>query len=519
LTAPAAADSLATLGTSAGIGESYFKLVISSSQGQSFSYDELNPGVRILTASLNPSSKHYVGKILNTNPDKFQEMQHLLYVDLAVENEIATVASVAVLSGTADLSASGGDKTTPFRNLFGKFNTRYTAPRTPAMISQPFGSVEYDLFHFETISDGDATNEVYKVSIANIRKSLDPANLFGTFDVQVRRFTDVDSLPEILEVYPDCNLNPKDENYIARKIGDKKVYFNFDTTSTDEQRLIVEGKYPNRSSRIRIVMNEGVENQTVPSESLPFGFRGIPVLKTADALTDDNLVVLKDRNGVSLGSSNIRLAGITSAATPLSASVLPPLPFRFKVTRGAVDSSGTGYIGRPGQTERADSRYYWGVKFERLPLEATVTNAVLNSNVSDVANPLIKGYAKFQGIQKLDTLVTGSAADEFNNNKFTLARVALSNQLVGGQITDVTGTAKEHMLEAAYLRNAIPSSVDYTVYDSVCSIGSRSSTSSARCSTADSMVSTSLTATTGFSMIVRPPPIPAVRLVTHSLAA
>lgn len=465
--APAAPDSLATLGTSAGIGESYFKLVISSSQGQSFSYDELKPGVRILTASLNPASKHYIGKILNTNPDKFQETQHLLYVDLPVENEIATVASVAILSGTAGTSASGGDKTTPYRNLFGKFNTRYTTPKTPAIISQPFGSVEYDLFHFETVSDGDATNEEYKVSIANIRKSLDPANLFGTFEVQIRRFSDVDSLPEILEVYPNCNLNPKSDDYIARKIGDKKVYFNFDTTNDGEQRLIVEGKYPNRSSRIRIVMNESVENQTIPDAALPFGFRGIPVLKTADSLTDDNLTVLKDSNGVELGSSNIRLSGITSAATPLSASILPPLPLRFKVTRGAVDSAGTGFIGSPGQTERADNRYYWGVKFERLPLETTVANAVLNSNVSDVPNPLIKGYAKFQGIQKLDTLVTGSAADEFNNNKFTLARVALSNQLVGGQITDVTGTAKEHMLEAAYLRNSIPSAVDYTVYDSV----------------------------------------------------
>lgn len=465
--APAAADSLATLGDAAGIGESYFKLVISSSQGNTFSYDENFSGVRILTASLNPNSKHYVGKILNTNPDKFQTTQHLLYIDLPVENELATVSSVAILSGTSGTSASGGDKNTPFRNLFGKFNTRYTSPRTPSIISQPYGSAEYDLFHFETISDGDATNEEFKISIANIRKSLDPANPFGTFDVQVRRFYDVDTNPEILEVYPACSLNPRSDDYIAKKIGDKKVYFNFDTTTDDEQRLIVEGKYPNRSIRIRVVMNGSVENQTVPSDVLPFGFRGIPVLKTSDSLTDDKLVVVKDRFNVALGSENVRLTGITSAATPLTASILPPLPMRFKVTRGAVDDTGVGFIGRQGPSERADNRFYWGVKFERLPLESTVTNAVLNSNVSDVPNPLIKGYAKFQGIQKLDTLVTGSAADEFNNNKFTLARVALSNQLVGGQITDVTGTAKEHMLEAAYLRNAIPSSVDYTVYDSV----------------------------------------------------
>ena len=466
--APAAADSLATLGGTAFLGEPYFKLVISSSQGQTFSYDELKPGVRILTASLNPASKHYIGKVLNTNPDKFQETQHLLYIDLPVENELATVSSVAILSGTSSTSLSGGDTVTPYRNLFGKFNTRYTTPRTPAIISQPFGSAEYDLFHFETISDGDASNEEYKVSIANIRKSLDPASPYGTFDVQIRRFTDIDTLPEIVEVYPACDLNPRSENYVARKVGDKKVYFNFDTTNENEQRLIVEGKYPNRSMRIRIVMNSAVENQTVPRDVLPFGFRGIPVLKTSNSLTDNKLTVLADRFGSALGdSSTVRLGGITNAVTPLSASVLPPLPLRFKVTRGAVNDTNTSFIGSPGTNERADNRFYWGVKFERLPLETTVTNAVLNSNVSDVPNPLVKGYAKFQGIQKLDTLVTGSAADEFNNNKFTLSRVALYNQLVGGQITDVTGTAKDHMLQAAYLRNGAPSAVDYTINDSV----------------------------------------------------
>ena len=468
----AAADSLATVGDSAGLGESYFKLALSSSTGIGFSYDEKKVGVRIYTASLNPSSKHYVGKILNTNPDKFQETEHLLYLDLPVENEILSasgdIGAIALLSGTSATTVAGGDTSTPFRNLFGKYNTRYTTPKTPSVISQPFGGAEYDLFHFETISDGAASNEEYKISIANIRKSLDAANDFGTFDVQVRRFSDVDTAPEILELYPNCDLNVKSENYIARKIGDKKVYFNFDTTNENEQRLIVEGKNPNRSARIRVVMNGSVENGTVPKKSLPFGFRGLPVLKTTDSLTDDHMLsVLTDRYGHTLGDSSVvRLGGLTNATTILTSSIMPPLPMRFKLTRGAVNSS-AAFIGQPGANERVDNRFYWGVKFERAPLESTVTDAALNSNVSDVANPLISSYAKFQGIAKLDVLVTGSGADEFNNNKFTLSRVALYNQLDSGHITDITGTAKEHMLQAAYIRNAIPSSVDYTVSDTL----------------------------------------------------
>lgn len=462
------ANSLATFGGASTLGENFFKLVLSSSTS-ALTRDEGKNGIQIFTASLNPSSKHYVGKILNTNPDKFQETEHLLYLDFAVENEVAsgtiTAGGVALMSGTSGVSTSGGDSITPYRNLFGKFNTRYTTPRTPSFISQPFGASEYDLFHFETISDGAASNSDFKVSIANVRKSTDPANLFGTFDVQIRRFEDTDTDIQILEVYPACDLNPRSENYVARKIGDKKVYFNFDTTDEDEQRLIVQGKYPNRSSRIRIVMNEAVEKQTVPADAVPFGFRGIPVLKTANSLTDDSLVAMKDRYGNSIGDAGVRMTGFDSSATPLTGSVLPPLPFRFKVTRGKVGDAVSGFTGNPGSAERVDNRFYWGVKFERLPLTGTVADAVLNSNVSDVPNPLIKAYTAFQGILKLDTLVTGAGADEFNNNKFSLAKVTLYNTLTAGEITDITGTAGEHMLQAAYIRNGVPSSVNYTITD------------------------------------------------------
>jgi len=467
----ASRDSVANVGNGA-LGEPYFKLALTSSSGLNFSYDEGAPGVRILTASLNPTSKHYVGKILNTNPDKFQETEHLLYLDFPVENEVAAVSttagSVGILSGSASTSTSGGDTTTAYRNLFGKFNTRYTTPKTTAIISQPFGTVEYDLFHFETIDDGAVSNEEYKVSIANIRKSLDPANEFGTFDVQIRRFSDVDTLPEIIEIYPDCNLNPKSDNYVARKIGDKKVYFNFDTTNEDEQRLIVEGKYSNRSSRVRIVMNGAVENGTVPKRALPFRFRSVPSLKTNNTLTDTAVSVISDRFGNAIGDVAVnRLATLAgTGATHVTSSIVPPLPMRFKVTRGDVKTS-PAWIGEPGINERVDNRFYWGVKFERMPLTGTVDNALLNTNVSDVPNPIISAYSKFQGIKKLDTLVTGAAEDLFNNNKFSLSRVALYNQLQGGHITDLTGTAKEHMLQAAYIRNAEPDPVTYTVSDGI----------------------------------------------------
>ena len=136
------------------------------------------------------------------------------------------------------------------------------------------------------------------------------------------------------------------------------------------------------------------------------------------------------------------------------------MPFTFKVTRGAVRQSGP-FIGYPGVNEITDARLYWGVKTTRVSPTASLDDAVLNPNASSVTNQLVRSHTKFVGIDKLDAVVTGSGADAFCNNKFTLARVALSNVTVA----DITGTAAQHMKEAAYIRNGKPDPNDYTIDD------------------------------------------------------
>ena len=159
-----------------------FKLVLSSALGSNFGNDEGNAGIKIYTASLNPSSKFYVGKFLNTNPDLFHEKQHLLYADFPVEDELARVTrtankgTVGIASGSA---ATNGVSSVVYRDLFGRFDTRYNNAKTTAFISQPFGTKEYDLFHFESLDDGDISNKRVKISIANLRRSTNPKNNFN----------------------------------------------------------------------------------------------------------------------------------------------------------------------------------------------------------------------------------------------------------------------------------------------------------------------------------------------------
>lgn len=470
----------------------YFKLVLSSSTGgANFGNDEGLAGVRILTASLDPNDSNYIAKVLNTDPLQFQSEGHVLYQDYAVEEDLASTvsATVGVYSGSTNTSAASGDTSETFLDAFGRFDTRYTTPRTTSFISQPFGAREYDLFHFETISDGAEASDKFKVSIANLRASTDPNNKFGTFEVRLRDFDDSDTNPEILERYPECTLDPNSDRYIARQIGDKKVRYDFDQVDPDERRLVISGKYPNVSRRVRIVMHKSVTDGDVPHSCLPFGFRGLPALKTSDTLTDLTSTALVGGDGRTLGTAAgpRRLTGqITGSLIPfgtglgqlasaLSGSIVPPVPLRFKVTRGQVNNSTVpAYVGAPGNNERVDGRYYWGVKGDRLPLSSSlstngIANAIMNSNASSVANPLIRAYTKFSGIQKLDTLVTGTGKDEFNNDKFTLARVAFgnnsANNLLSEVFTVITGTAREHIKEAAYLRNGVPDRSSYTISD------------------------------------------------------
>jgi hypothetical protein len=434
-----------------------FKLAISSSIGSSFGVTDGYAGLRILTASLDPSSTDYLGKVLNTDPKKFNDEQHLLYLDLPVEDEIAPLDT----TGDSCIAIASGSNSTYLGN-FGRFDTRYTTARTPAFISQPFGNLEHDLFHFETITDGASGNSLFKISIANVKASTDSKNPYGTFDVLVRDLYDNDISPSVLETYPGCDLNPNSPNYVAKKIGDRKVTFNFDATDEAEQRLVISGRFPNVSRRVRAIISPVLDSGVVPKTALPFGFRGVPVIRTTQTLTDTNAALTEGGRTFGAGADVLpRLTCISPVATQITGAIVPPLPYRFKITKGEVD--GSSYVGAPGILEIPDSRYYWGVKFEKLVPSGTTSgnNSIMNSNDGTEFNPLILSYSRFQGIQKLDTLVTGADADVFNANKFTLARVALSNET----LSDVTGTSDVHMKETAYIRNGVPNTQDYRIAD------------------------------------------------------
>jgi len=470
-----------------GDSNKYFAIAISSSLGSSYT-DEFNvqagAGIKIITASLDPSNASYISKVLNTDPQKFYEHQHLLYLDYAVEDELATVdqtpksAAVMLVSGSTNNAGNAGlsGANRYFQSVYGRYDTRYTTPRTPNIISQPYGSTEYPLIHFEALSDGAYANDKIKVTVANVRASVNKNYQYGTFEVRVRRFDDTDLEPQTVETYPDCTLDPDSDNFVANKVGDYKARYNFDADNEDEKRIIVTGRYPNKSNWIRVVVQDSVYTKDVPADALPFGFDGIPVLKTADSLVDNPASAPLAIDGVTIGNrGNIRLGMSAShsvvatggKALGLTGSIVPPLPFRYKVTRGQSKTSNVLYSGQPGTNELVDSRLCWGVKYTRCPKTGSTDNAAYNVNISNLPNPIISTYAKFQGIEKLDTLVTGSGKNHFNANKFTLARVVLAGtgSTASTLLQYVTASAAEMMKDAVYMRNGLPDTQTYAIND------------------------------------------------------
>lgn len=430
-----------------------FKLIISSTLGSEFSTTDSLPGIKVFTTSFDPTDDDYISKVLNRDPDKFFQDQHYLHADFPVDKAIAFASGsaqsrVAILSGSTNTSSSG-DSSLVFRKVFGSYNTRFATPKTSKFISQPYGTVEYDLFHFESLDDGEYGNQLYKISISNLKASANDADRFPTFTVQIRSWGDTDQTLQVIEQFTNCSLNPASSNYVAKLIGDRKVYYNFDSATASEKRLIAAGKYPNRSSYVRIVMNSAIDEGQVPDTALPFGFRGPNVLNI------NPLVISTD----ALPSSQSRLSGKLNASwLQLSSSFMPPVPMRFKVTRGEMSSSPT-FVGQSGNTEIAAPALYWGVKFERDSVSSSPSStALLNPNVVSVKNDMLASLTKFMGIEKLDALVTGSAADQLNNNKFSLSKVVLYNDSIG----DLTSSISAHMKEAAYIRNADLDKSNYT---------------------------------------------------------
>lgn len=150
-----------------------------------------------------------------------------------------------------------------------------THATTPWIVSQAVASwngtsapTRYRLFRVHTLSDGNATNTSYKIEISNVKLAGQVAGSdWGSFTLTVRKYSDTDKKPVILEQFQNLNLDPDSSNYIARRLGDRYNYINF------AGKVIEFGTYSNNSKYVRIEMS------SVPwsISAVPAGFEALVV--------------------------------------------------------------------------------------------------------------------------------------------------------------------------------------------------------------------------------------------------
>lgn len=140
---------------------------------------------------------------------------------------------------------------------------------TPWVLSQAVAAYNggdahrFPLFRLATLNDGTGTNTAYKVEISQVKLAGTVAGSdWGTFTLTLRKFSDTDKKPVILEQWHNLNLDPDSPNFIARRIGDRYNYIRYDG------KIIEFGDYDNLSKHVRVEMSQN----PWPETAVPYGF-------------------------------------------------------------------------------------------------------------------------------------------------------------------------------------------------------------------------------------------------------
>lgn len=365
-----------------------------------------------LTGSFDPTSPVYFAKVLNTDPSKLQERGHYLYASYDIPSGMAELHagsdgtdSVKLYRGAHSYDGISKDTVDGTNPNFDNWRQKFTTAATPWIMSQKLGDAPKKLFRLHALDSGKSGAGKFKISILNIAKSTDTRSAYGRFDLQIRDAHDHDDKPVVLQTFSNLSLNPGSDRYIARVIGDQNAFFDFEKDD-GKQKIVVEGLYPNKSSFVRVEVNEDIENGVMEATALPIGFRGKSKLNLANNLKDSS--------------------GVTQTL------VEPALPLRSNLSLGQ------------GSKKTVDSRLFWGVQTQDV---RSVNERNKETGIISLVDNLTKHFPS------MGTKVWSgddATSDEYNNNGFSLEKVWIKVQG-----TDLANPVDPTMwAEAEYIRDA-----------------------------------------------------------------
>jgi hypothetical protein len=197
----------------------------------------LTDGLKSYQCSMDLTSSKYISKVLGNYVFDKSYIDFPVYVHESYPNLVKNLYKQGLIRGLSTTKVYNLDQL--------DFAERWGTALSPTVVSEVRGGKVADLFDVITISDGDASNQQVKITIANI--NLDTKE----FDLIVRDFNDTDENVVSLEKFSRCSMDPEVPGYIAKKIG----------TS--------DGEYELKSKFIMLEMSENA-----PIDAIPAGFKG-----------------------------------------------------------------------------------------------------------------------------------------------------------------------------------------------------------------------------------------------------
>jgi hypothetical protein len=190
--------------------------------------------------SFDKTKKNYITRVLGRGAG---DGKTALFVEEIYDNMFADYYDAEEIAGINISSL------TQYDNDFDDYREEYQPAVTPWVVSELRGTNLLRLFRLHTISDGNAANKQFKISIQNIRLGD------KEFDIVVRAYGDTDAKPVILERFTRCTMDPTSNNFVAKRVG------------------TLDGDYASRSNYVLIELEE--ESDT--SDAFPAGFLGFPI--------------------------------------------------------------------------------------------------------------------------------------------------------------------------------------------------------------------------------------------------
>jgi len=408
--------------------------------------DKSNAQKELVTFNFNKSSDKFIRKSFNTNPTLVNDSIY------TTDSGLQTYWLGETFEDSLDKVLPAGAKSaggcyafiTPLAsgsNYAGKFRQAAQPAKSGWVISQHLSA---DTSSFDPATDSRKLFRIvagegegsefeqlnYKISIFDIKAPSNKYQKYGTFSVGIRNINDSDKSPEFVEVFSNLNLDPASPNYIAARIGDRRVEWS--EAVDGEGRYIEVGDFENNSKIIRVEMHPTAKS--LPEGVLPAGFIGPPRFKTftfegisdsaGDSQTASSIVNALNATPNQAVSDKI-IPGTTLA---LSASIsFPSLPLVVSASdAGFLDPADAFFgldVGQPFNESLRDILKVKPSAFNSYDADGTYLENSVAFTLDDVSSSAnggvyVAGNRK-AGISKSATDNFGAALDA-GFNKFTM---------------------------------------------------------------------------------------------------